>query len=115
MEQFGKLLFAATDDTVRLVFGESNAELIFNFVEARGFLRREDVGEKIDSFFDLLEELIGSKAAGLIKAVSLKSLCLRLRREYEEVERYFSVLDELYEAKFKLLALSLREEGSVCN
>jgi len=38
-----------------------------------------------------------------------------LRREYEEIEKYFSFLDRLYETKFKLLTSLLEEKRSVCN
>ena len=115
MERFGELLFKAVDDTMRRVFGESAAELIYRLVEGHVFLKREEVGEKIETFYAYLEKLIGSEPAQIIQTTSLKRLCLRLRREYEEVEKYFSFLDELYEIKFKLLTSSSKQERSVCN
>ena len=51
-----------------------------------------------------MERLLGSEIAHVILAMSLKELCAKLQREYEQVESYFSFLDELYEIKFKLLA-----------
>jgi len=115
MERFGDLLFEAIDDTIRLVFGESASKLIYSLMERQVFLKREEVGEKIEVFYSYLEKLLGSEGARIIQATSLKRLCLKLRREYEEVEKYFSFLDELYEIKFRLLAPSLKEELSVCN
>jgi hypothetical protein len=115
MKRFGELLFEATDDTMKLVFGKSASKLIYTFMERHVTVKREEIGEKIHDFYSYLEKLLGSKGAQIIQATSLKRLCLKLKREYEEVEMYFSFLDELYEIKFKLLASSLKEERSVCN
>jgi hypothetical protein len=38
-----------------------------------------------------------------------------VRREYEEIEGYFSFLDELYEVKFRLLVSVLEQEPSLSN
>jgi len=59
--------------------------------------------------------LVGSEVAQIILTISLKDLCAHLQREYEEIEKYFSLLDELYEVKFRLLASFLKEERSACN
>ena len=115
MERFEELLFEAIDDTVRQVFGESNSELIYALMERHGMVKQKDVGERIEAFHAYLEKLVGSEGAQIIQATSIKRLCLKLQREYEEVEKYFTVLDELYEIKFKLLIPSLRVESSVCN
>jgi len=114
VERFGELLFEATDDTMRRVFGKS-AELIYALMERHVRVKREEVGEKIEALYSYLEKLIGSEGAQIIQKASIKRLCLKLQREYEEVEKYFSVLDELYEIKFKLLTPSLKEGRSVCN
>jgi len=115
MEKFGELLFKTVDDTIRQVFGESASELIYRLVERHVSLKREEVGDKIEVFYEFLEQLLGSERTQIIQDTSLRRLCLRLRREYEEVEKYFSFLDKLYEVKFKLLIPSFKEELSVCN
>lgn len=115
MEKFGELLSRSMDDTMRRVFGESASELIYRLMERHVSLRREEIGEKIEAFYAYLEKLLGSEEAQVIRATSLRRLYLKLRREYEEVERYFSFLDELYEIKFRLLIPSFKEESSVCN
>jgi len=115
MQRFSELFFEAMDDALREVFGESVHYLIYRSVETRASLKREEFGEKIEVFYAHLEKLLGSESAQIIQATSLKRLCLKLQREYEEVEKYFSVLDELYEIKFRLLAPSLKEERSACN
>jgi hypothetical protein len=115
MRKFGELLSEAMDDTIRQVFGEHASEMIYRVMERHAFLKREEIGDKIELFCAYLEKLLGSEGAQVIQATSLKRLCLKLRLEYEEVEMYFSFLDKLYEVKFKLLAQSLKEERSVCN
>jgi len=115
MKRFGELLFETIDDTIRLVFGESVSELIYGLMERLVLVKREEAGEKIEVFYSYLEKLLGSEGARIIQNTSLRRLCFKLRREYEEIETYFSFLDELYEVKFRLLGLSLKEERSVCN
>jgi hypothetical protein len=116
MEGFSQLLSKAVDDTMRRVLGESASELIYRLAEMHVALKREEVGEKIEVFYAFLEGLLGSERAQILQNTSLKRLCLKLRREYEEIEKYFWFLDELYEIKFKLLAPSFKEkERSVCD
>ncbi|MFQ6073624.1 MAG: hypothetical protein ACE5KC_00245 [Candidatus Bathyarchaeia archaeon] len=116
MGKFRQLLFEATDETIRRVFGESCSELIYGLANRHVSLKQEEIGEKIGAFYAFLERLLGSERGQIIQATSLKLLCFRLQREYEDVERYFSFLDELYEIKFKLSSSSLKEQESpVCN
>ena len=116
MKRFGELLSEATDDTMRRVFGETASELIYTLTETHASLKREEIGEKIEAFYAYLERLLGSERAQIIQGICLKRLCVKLRREYEEIERYFWFLDELYETKFKLLTCSFKgRESSVCD
>jgi len=115
VERFGELLSESIDVTMRQVFGESASELIFRLMERQVSLKRREVGEKIEAFEAYLKRLVGSEVAKIVLAISLKGLCAELRREYEEIEKYFWLLDALYEVKFRLLAPSLKEERSVCN
>lgn len=115
MKGFGVLLSETMDVTMRQVFGESTSELIYRLMERQLSLKREEVGEKIEVFQAYLQKLVGSDVAQIILSTGLKELCTKLRREYEEVEKYFSFLDELYDVKFRLLAPFLKEERSVCN
>jgi len=109
VKKFGELFFEAMDDTIKDVFGEYASALI------RGFMEREGVGEKIEVFNAFLERLLGLEGAKILESIGLERLCLKLRREYDEVEKYFSFLDELYEVKFNLLVPSWKEEHLVCN
>jgi hypothetical protein len=115
VERFNVLLSETMDAAMRQVFGESASEMIYRLMERHVALKREEVGEKIEVFQAYLQKLVGSGVAQIILATGLKGLCVELRREYEEIEKYFSLLDELYEVKFRLLAPLLKEEGSVCN
>ena len=115
MEGFGELFFEAMDDTIRQVFGKFTSALIYGLMERQVMVKREEIGEKIAVFYAYLEKLLGSEGAQVIQTTSLKRLCLKLRREYAEIETYFSFLDKLYEVKFRLLAPLLNEERSVCN
>jgi len=49
------------------------------------------------------------------EATSIRRLWLKLKEEYEAVESHFSVLDELYDIKFKLLVPSQNVKQSDCN
>jgi len=115
MRKFCVLLSETMDNTMKEVFGEPVSELIYRLMEKQASLKREEVGEKIEAFQAYLKKLVGSEVAQIILGIGLKELCSELRLEYEEVEKYFSLLDELYEVKFKLLTPFLKEERSVCN
>ena len=116
MKRFGVLLSEVMDITMKEIFGESTSELIFRLMERQVSLKRKEVGEKVEAFHAYLKRLVGSEVAQIILARGLKNLCAELRREYEEIEKYFVFLDELYEIKLNLLALSPKEEErSACN
>jgi len=115
VKRFGELLSETMDVTLRQVFGESTSELIYRLMERQALLRREEVGERIEAFHAYLGKLVGSEVAQIILATGLKALCAELRREYEQVENYFWLLDGLYEIKLNLLVPSMEEERSECN
>jgi len=109
VKKFNELFFEAMDNTMKDIFGEYASALI------HGFMERKCVGEKIEVFNAFLEKLLGLEGAKILEGIGLKRLCLKLQREYEEVEKYFSFLDELYEVKFNLLVPSWKKERPVCN
>ena len=115
MKRFGALLSETMGITMKEIFGESASELIYRLMERQVSLTREEVGEKIDDFHAYVKKLVGSEVAHVILANSLKLLCTKLRQEYEQIESYFSLLDELYQIKLSLLVPSLQEERSACN
>lgn len=115
MDYFGKLMFESLNEAVRLVLGENICQLIYSFIKRQPSLKLEEVGDKIGVVTSYLEKLLGKEGAQIIQTFGIKRLCLKLKREYEEVEDHFVFLDELYEIKFRLLVASSRERSSVCN
>ena len=108
-------MFEALDDTLRLVLGENVSKLIHSLTEKQPSLKLKEVSNKIELIISYLEKLIGKEGTRIIQTVSIKHLCLKLKQEYEEVETHFLFLDEIYEMKFKLLALLLNGKQSAFN
>ena len=116
LEQFDELLSSATDETIKQIFGKPGSELIYGLMEVHVGLKRKEISKKIEAFYAYLKELLGSDGAETIQTASFKLLRLKLQREYEEIEKHLSLLDELYEVKFRLLAPLLeKQESSVSN
>ena len=115
VERFDALLSAKMYDVMKETFGESASTLIYCLMERQTSLKREEIGKKIEVFQTYLKRLVGPEATRIILATGLKQLFTALKREYEEVEKYFSLLDELYEVKFRLLTSFQKEERSVSN
>ena len=106
MGRFDEIFFEAVDSVLKETLGESISELIYNLVEKHESVKKEEICEKIEVFYGFLEKLFGSSIRPFIQTIqkaSTKRLYLELRREYEEVEKYFLYLDSLYEVKFQLL------------
>ena len=104
MDRFNDLMFEALDDTLKLMLGESISELIHSFTKRRQSLNLNEVSNEIESIIAYLEKLLGKEGAQIIRTVSIKRLCFKLKQEYEELEAHFLLLDQLYEMKFKLSA-----------
>jgi hypothetical protein len=106
VKKFDELLSESLDTAIRLVFGDPTSEIIYSSMERHISLKKEEVGYRIDVFNAFLEKLLGPEQAQIIQAVGLWCLCFKLKREYDSVEECFSLLDTLYEVKFKLLVPS---------
>ncbi len=115
MKKFDLLLFETTSDTLERIFGCAFSKRIFGAAERFLSLKREEIGQNFDAFQLYLEKLLGQQQAMIIQSVTLTYLCRRLKEEYEEIDSYFSLLDKLYEAKFKLAASPCMEERPTCN
>ena len=112
MERFSELLSGSLDVTIRQIFGDSAFELIYSLMERQARLKREEAGKNIEAFHAYVSRLVGSEIAQIILAAGLKKLCAEVQREYEQVESHFSLLDALFEIKFKLLTPSSNEKRS---
>jgi hypothetical protein len=84
-------------------------------MERHVFLKREEIGTKFEVFYAYLNTLLGSEKVQILQSVSFRFLWLKVRREYSEIEKYFSFLDELYEVKFRLLVSILERKRSLNN
>ena len=115
MKRFGELLSGSLDATIRQIFGESASELIYSLMERQAHLKPEEAGENIEAFHAYVRRLVGSEIAQIILAAGLKKLCAEVQREYAQVESHLSLLDALYEVKFKLLTSSSNEKRPVHN
>lgn len=115
MKDFDELFWESVHSTIAWIFGEAPSELMCGLAERQASLKREENGVKIEVFHDYLEKLLGSERTQVVWAASLKCLVINLKQEYEEIKKHLSLLDQLYEAKFKLLVAADSEKKSVCN
>jgi hypothetical protein len=114
METFKELMFETLEETVRMILGENISQLINSLKQRQTSLKLNENGNNNDVNITYLEKLLGKEGAQIIQAISIKRLYLKLKREFEEVEKYFVFLDELYEMKFRLL-VSSSKKSSPCN
>ncbi len=87
METLDDLLLKAIDETLRHVFREAGAEVIYNFLGNNSHLKREEIADKPEAFSAGLERLLVSAAQPIEKTV-LKNLYGRLGLEFEEKKGY---------------------------
>jgi len=81
------LLVDVVDETLRQVFREEGAKVIYAFMKNNCHLELEEIAEKPKVFSSGLEELLGS-AAPVIERLILENLYSRLQLEYKEMEGY---------------------------
>ena len=81
-------LFAEViDETLKQVFKEDGAKVIYDFLENNSKLSLKDVSDKPEVFSSSLEMLMVS-AARVIEQLILKNLYSRLGRTFEEKDGY---------------------------
>ena len=89
-EKTGKLndlLLSAVDETLKQVFKEAGAQVIYNFLGNRCHLKREEIAEKPEDFSADLKKLMVS-AASVIEKMILENLYSKLELKYVEKEGY---------------------------
>src|SRR3972149_9076396 len=89
-EKTGKLndlLLSAVDETLKHVFKEAGAQVIYNFLGNKCHLKREEIAEKPEDFSADLKKLMVS-AASVIEKMILKNLYSKLELKFEEKEGY---------------------------
>ena len=95
------LLLEAVDETMKRVFREAGAKVIYGYLENNSHLKREEIAEKPGVFSAGLEMLLGS-GAPVVKKLILKNLYSKLELKFREKKGYeFSdyvkELEEKYE------------------
>jgi hypothetical protein len=81
------LLLIVVDETLKQVFKEEGARVIYDFLKNKCYLKREEIPEKSDVFSAGLERLLAS--AGLvIEKMILRNLYRKIGLEFEEKEGY---------------------------
>jgi len=81
------LLLGVVDETMRQVFKEEGAKVIYEYLENNSHLKREEIVEKPEVFSVGLERLLGS-GAPVIEKLILKNLYSKLELEFREKEGY---------------------------
>jgi len=93
------LLLNVVDETMKQVFREAGARVIYDYLGNKCHLKREEIAEKPKVFSADLKKLLGSGAI-VIEKMILKNLYGKLELEFEEKDGYeFS--DYIYELKEK--------------
>ena len=77
----------AVDDTLKQIFKEDGAKVIYEFLENHARLKLEEVADKPEVFSATLERLMVS-AAHVIEKMILKNLYRRLGLKFEEKQGY---------------------------
>jgi 6-pyruvoyl-tetrahydropterin synthase len=93
-------LLNVIDETLKHVFKETGAKVVYDYLKDQCHLKREEIAEKPEVFSAGLERLLKSGAV-VIEKVILKKLSSKLQLKYEEKERCeFSDYIEELEEKF---------------
>ena len=77
------LLLSVIDETIKYVFREFGAQIIYNSLEKDTHLKREEIAKKIDIFSAGLKKLLGS-GAPVVEKMILKNLYCKLELKFEE-------------------------------
>ena len=95
----GELLLSVVDETLKQVFREAGAKVIYDYLENKCHLKREEITEKTEVFSAGLERLLSS-GAPVIEKLILENLYRKLELKFEEKKGYeFS--DYIKESKEK--------------
>jgi len=87
MERLDELLLEVVDATMKQVFGEIGAKVIYSYLENNPHLKREEIAEKPEVFSTGVKKLLGS-GASVIERLILKNLYRKLGFRFEAKEGY---------------------------
>jgi hypothetical protein len=86
-ESLDDLLLNVIDETLKHVFKEPSAKVIYDYLGKQCHLKREEIVEKPEVFSAGLKRLLKSGAV-VIEKMILKNLSSKLQLKYEEKEGY---------------------------
>lgn len=81
------LLLSMIDETVKQIFNEAGAEVIYNSLENNFHLKRKEIAEKPKVFSAVLERLFGS-VAPVVERIILINLYLKFELKFAENDGY---------------------------
>ena len=95
-EEFKKLLLQTIDENLKHIFRETATHIIYQFLESKYSLKREEIPEKLETFMEGLNEFFGS-GVHVIEQSILKELHVNLGLKYKMREDYSFVdyIDDL--------------------
>lgn len=86
-ESLDDLLVNVADETLKQVFKEPGARVIYDYLENNSHLQREEIAEKAEVFSAGLDRLLSSGAL-VIEKLILKNLYCKLELKFTEKEGY---------------------------
>jgi len=81
------LMLSVVDETMKQIFREDGAKVIYDYLENRSDLKLEKIPEKPEVFSASLEELLVS-GAQVIENLILKNIYRKLELKFEEKKGY---------------------------
>jgi len=102
-EELSEFLMKIIDCSLKEIFGEHAVSIIYDYMERRLSLRREEIPERIEDFREGLREFLSTGACVVEKAI-LKKLYKNYGLDFEEEE------DQGFEYYIRELKRRIRKE-----
>lgn len=96
------LLLSIIDETLKHVFEEAGANVIYSYLGNKCHLKREEIADKPEVFSAGLKNLLGSGASVIEKTI-LENLYSKLKFRFKE-ERDYELSDYIMELRKKALS-----------
>jgi len=95
-EEFKKLLLETIDENLKQIFRETATHIIYQFLENKYSLKREEIPEKLEIFMEGLHEFFRS-GAHMIEQSILEELHVKLGLKYKSRGnyRFMDYIDDL--------------------
>lgn len=80
---FDEVLLDSVDYVVKMVLGEFAAGTIYQYLEKRRELKRDEIPSRVADFSIGLNQLLGQSSAHMLEKLMIKQLCSKLEMEYD--------------------------------